>query len=161
MRRAQIKLLHDDEGGPVVSHSAKASLLHSLRKLDGTVQDITPLGDISHLTASTRLDSAQAMALDAPLTMEELCASMFSMNADDAPGPDGFVPKFYQTNWNLVRQDVSRFAATFHSHSTELRRINRAFVVLIPKSDTVVHPKDYRPISLQNCLPKIVSKAMT
>lgn len=34
-------------------------------------------------------------------------------------------------------------------------------MVLIPKKDVTTHPKDFRPISLQNCLPKIMSKVMT
>lgn len=34
-------------------------------------------------------------------------------------------------------------------------------MVLIPKMDTSSRAKDFRPISLQNCIPKLIAKCLT
>jgi hypothetical protein len=43
----------------------------------------------------------------------------------------------------------------------DLRRINKAYLVLLPKKEGAISPKDYRPISLQNCIPKLCTKSMS
>jgi hypothetical protein len=42
-----------------------------------------------------------------------------------------------------------------------LERINRAHIVLLPKREGASNPTDFRPISLQNCPVKIISKMLT
>lgn len=37
---------------------------------------------------------------------EEIKQAMFSIGADKAPGPDGFITAFYQHHWDLVKEDV-------------------------------------------------------
>jgi hypothetical protein len=39
---------------------------------------------------------------------------------------------------------------SFYDGSIDLTRINRAFLVLLPKTDYATHPSQFRPISLQN-----------
>jgi len=39
--------------------------------------------------------------LDEPFTEEEICATIQSLPADRAPGPDGFTGQFYKTCWLL------------------------------------------------------------
>ena len=43
----------------------------------------------------------------------------------------------------------------------DLERINRAVIVLIPKSTPSLTPNTFQPVSLQNCLVKIVTKILT
>lgn len=49
----------------------------------------------------------------------------------------------------------------FHSGTADLQRINKAYLALLPKKATSLLPKDFRPISLQNCVTKICTKGMT
>ena len=49
----------------------------------------------------------------------------------------------------------------FHRGEAELERLNRAFVVMIPKHCAATRAGDYRPICLQNCSLKIVAKMLT
>jgi len=44
---------------------------------------------------------------------------------------------------------------------TDLDRVNRAYIVLLPKKPGAVTPGDYRPICLQNCSLKIIAKILT
>lgn len=93
--------------------------------------------------------------------MTELKTIVFSICADCAPGPDGFSPKFFQDNWDLVRHELLQLPHSFHRGDADLVRINKAYLALLPKKEGALHPKDYRPISLQNGVTKISTKGMT
>lgn len=56
---------------------------------------------------------------------------------------------------------VMEFLATFYDGAADLERINRAYVVLLPKTSDAVTPGAFRPISLQGCPIKIVGKILT
>jgi hypothetical protein len=51
--------------------------------------------------------------------------------------------------------------SSFYDGSIDLSRINRAFLVLLPKTDYDIHPSHFRPISLQNCIMKAITKVLT
>lgn len=51
--------------------------------------------------------------------------------------------------------------ADFHNECADLGGINRAYMVVLPKKEATYNLKDFRPISLQNCLSKVVTKCMT
>ncbi len=91
------------------------------------------------------------MALDSPLTSDELQEALNSMPNKKAPGPDGFPAEFYKNS-----------GLFWHQHSTECCRkpkengrlppnMNSANISLLlkPGKDPVL-PTSYRPISLIN-----------
>jgi hypothetical protein len=49
----------------------------------------------------------------------------------------------------------------FHAGVADLGCINRAHVALLPKSEGILAPASYRPVSLQNCSMKAICKAFT
>lgn len=53
------------------------------------------------------------------------------------------------------------FLAAFHRGDAQLERINRSHMVLIPKKYGAVEVDAFRPICLQNCSLKILSKILT
>lgn len=53
------------------------------------------------------------------------------------------------------------FLAAFHRGDMQLERINRSHMVLIPKKPGAVDVDAFRPICLQNCSMKILSKVLT
>jgi len=83
------------------------------------------------------------------------------MRTDSAPGPDGFSPLFFKKNWDLVAPQLMQLLTDFHNGTAQLQRINKAYLVLLPKKEPALHPKDYRSISLQNCITKICTRGMT
>ena len=83
------------------------------------------------------------------------------MNANSTPGPDGLGPGFYKAAWQSVCPDVMRFLHGFHAGVAQLDCMNRAHIVLLPKKEAATTPSDFRPISLQNCPVKILSKILT
>jgi hypothetical protein len=101
------------------------------------------------------------LSLDAPFLESEATCVVRSMNQNSAPGPDGFGPSFYLATWETVRPQILQMLAAFYSSNIQLSRINRAFVVLLPKKTAPVFISDFRPICLQNCSVKIISKILT
>jgi hypothetical protein len=61
----------------------------------------------------------------------------------------------------VIKQDVIRFMEAFHQRQAQLERINRSYMVLIPKKPGVVAVDAFRPICLQNCSIKILGKVLT
>ena len=161
MRNNKIKAFEVD--GQVISdHPGKAELLLNFyRNLLGQDVETTTIPGLETLFSDSRLDTFQAEQLVQPFTAQELRRAVFDMRIDSAPGPDGFGPRFFRAQWDLVKDDLLCLLNDFHSGTIDLRWFNMAFIVLLPKKKFATHPKDYRPISLQNCSTKICTKSMT
>lgn len=54
-----------------------------------------------------------------------------------------------------------QFLSAFHEENIQLERVNRSHIVLIPKKPDAKTVEAYRPICLQNCSVKILSKVLT
>jgi hypothetical protein len=99
--------------------------------------------------------------LSAPFSPDEICRAFALMNKQSSPGPDGFGPTFFSTFWDLVSPDVLAVYSSFYHGTLDLTSINRAFLVLLPKTDSADHPSQFRSISLQNCIMKAITKVLT
>ena len=66
----------------------------------------------------------------------------------------------FKANWNLVKLDLLNLLHEFHSRKADLKRINQAHIVLLPKKSDASKPENFRPVSLQNCSFKISSKCL-
>jgi hypothetical protein len=130
----QIKVLDDSDGNSIFSHDAKAQLLHGFYKnLLGIPRSSEDCLDLPSLVSSTSLDSFQASALIQPFSMDELRTAVLSMNSNSSPGLDGFGPAFYKKYWDLVKHSLFESLQDFHSLTTDIRPINKSFIVLLPK----------------------------
>jgi hypothetical protein len=105
--------------------------------------------------------TVDAAPLVAPFLEPEACAAVRAMNRNNSPDPDDFGSGFYSVAWGTVSTDIFTLARAFHERTAELDRLNRAYVVMIPKHAAAVEPGDYRRICLQNCSLKIIEKMMT
>jgi hypothetical protein len=54
-----------------------------------------------------------------------------------------------------------RLFSDVHARTAQLGAINRAHVVLLPKTDGVLSPSSFHPVSLQNSSVKTLCKALT
>lgn len=109
----------------------------------------------------TGRQNAEAKALTAPLTDAEAWAAVKSMSSSSAPGPDGIGPSFYKAVCSTVGADIMSFLHAFHAGQVDTQRINWAHIVLIPKCIDATTPSSFRPVSLQNCPVKILTKVLT
>ena len=90
--------------------------------------------------------------------MQELKKVVFSMNPNSAPGPDGFGGKFYQSCWDIIKEDVLKAVQHFFCGNILPKYISYACLVLLPKIDHPNKLSEFRPISLSNFSNKIISK---
>ena len=99
--------------------------------------------------------------LDQPFTEDEIWATIQSLPADRAPGPDGYTGRFYKTCWPIIKSDFT--AALVFLQQGDARRLellNSAYLTLIPKKVEALEAKDFRPISLVHSFAKLVTKML-
>ena len=108
-----------------------------------------------------RVSGAQNEVLDAPFSETEVKDAVFSSYTEGAPGPDGFSFLFYQTFWDLIKDDLLRMFSDWNRNNLDLFRLNFSLLTLIPKEADAVNIQKFRPIALTNCSFKIFSKCAT
>lgn len=94
------------------------------------------------------------------LSRFEIKDAVFGMNADGAPGPDGFGGFFFQKYWDIVGKDVVHAVNQFFRQGWLLPNMNSNNIVLIPKTDNADSIGKYRPISLANYQFKLITKIL-
>jgi hypothetical protein len=135
------------DGEVVVGHGEKAAALHSFySNLLGRARAISWGFDLRGLYRSTR--TVDGPALVAPFEPAEIKTAVFSMDRSSAPGPDGLGPSFYRAAWPTVALSMLRLFSAVHARNANLGAINRAHVVLLPKTEGILAPGSYRPVSL-------------
>jgi hypothetical protein len=82
------------------------------------------------------------------------------MNGNSAPNQDGFGPSFYMATWPTVKHQVMDLMHAFHQSSVQLERINKSFMVTLPKNIGAINVDAFRLICLQNCCTKIIAKVL-
>jgi hypothetical protein len=98
--------------------------------------------------------------LVSPFTMEELRVAVFSLEKNTAPGPDHMPVEFYQSGWEIVKQDLLDMLIEFGVHKLNVGRLNYGVVTLIPKLKEACKIQQYRPICLLNVSFKIITKIL-
>lgn len=97
--------------------------------------------------------------LDFPFTEDEVKQTIFNAPKEKAPGPDGYIGKFFTSCWEIINCDLLASINHFYNlNQQELHLLNQAFVVLIPKKDNPCSVSDYTPISWVHSFAKLVSK---
>jgi hypothetical protein len=99
--------------------------------------------------------------LPAPITGVEARCAIRAMCTYNMPGPDGVGLGLYTTAWVAVKPVIMQFISAIHNEEVDLQHINRALIVLIPKSRAAVTQSAFCPVSLQNCLVEILTKLLT
>lgn len=97
-----------------------------------------------------RVTPQMNLQLTKPVTEEEIYAALQQMNADKSPGPDGMNVGFYKQHWKAIGKGVVNFVKHFFTYGTLNPEINQTHICLIPKIESPMQVKDYRPISLCN-----------
>jgi hypothetical protein len=92
--------------------------------------------------------------LEAPFTEQEIRIAVFDSYSDGAPSPDGFSFMFYQSFWDLIKDDFMKLVKEFEFGGLNLDRLNYPLITLIPKEPNA---KLLKKFSLLVCL-IVVSK---
>ncbi|KAJ1273852.1 hypothetical protein BS78_05G016600 [Paspalum vaginatum] len=148
--RSRSNLVHhiECEGQMLTSHEAKtAALIGFYKGLLGTERCSTWDFDINALYSEEPRASYQ---LTRPFEEKEVLAAIKRMNRSSAPAA-----------WPTVRHEIMCLLEAFHNQNADLEKINRSYMVLLPKKPGANSVDSFRPICLQNCSVKIIAKVMT
>ncbi|XP_026459811.1 uncharacterized protein LOC113360521 [Papaver somniferum] len=96
--------------------------------------------------------------LDAISSAEEIKQTLFDMDPDSSPGPDGFTGSFYKSCWQIIQDDVVNAVQFCWRRRFIPKGLNSNFLVLLPKIEGARSPNQFRPIGLSNVSFKIFIK---
>jgi hypothetical protein len=103
-------------------------------------------------------DNQKLMAV---VTEKELLEVIHSFQKGKSLGPDGWPIEFYLGFFDLMGHDVLKVVEESRVNGHIHDPLNSTFISLIPKTDNPSSFDDFRPISLCNCLYKIISKVIS
>lgn len=130
MRNNTIRFV-EVQGNVIASHEGKLqALTEFFRSIIGDAGAPSWRFEVSQLFLGHHQPSQDLIA---PFTELETLEALKSMNRSSAPGPDGFGPSFYRAAWDSIKLEVMAFMHAFHQGQSQLERINRSYMVLIPK----------------------------
>ncbi|XP_020243220.1 uncharacterized protein LOC109821446 [Asparagus officinalis] len=99
------------------------------KNLMGTVVSSTPL-DKSIIKSGLCLSPSQANALGAPVTKDEIKATIFSISKSKAPGPDGYSMSFFKSSWPIIGEEIILAVQEFFRNGNLLVLANRMKTVM-------------------------------
>ena len=82
------------------------------------------------------------------------------MEADKAPGPDGFTPRFFKSCWTSIKDDLLKMVRKSQRCIKIGGSTNLDFLALIPKEKDACSFSRFWPISLCKTGYKIISKVI-
>lgn len=83
---------------------------------------------------------------------EKISSTLFKINPNKSPGPDGLTSGFFKAAWPIVGVDVVSGISTFFRTGHLPPASNSTILSLVPKHSGVSAIGDYRPISFCNTL---------
>jgi len=104
------------------------------------------------------LGEEEAQDLNSPVTLVKLEGTLKWFKKDKSPRPNGWTIEFYLAFYDLLAHDLLQVVEECQTTGKLYNAINSTFIALIPKSDSPSSFNEFRPISLCNCLYKIISK---
>lgn len=110
---------------------------------------------------SEKVIEAENDWLESICTEEEVKKVVFDSYSDGAPGPDGLPFMFFQSFWDVLKNDLMDMFQHWYDQGIDIFRLNFAMITLIPKENDARNMKNFRPISLLNCCFKIFTKVLT
>jgi hypothetical protein len=107
---------------------------------------------------SRMVSPEEAQLIAAHCTKEELFDVIKCFKREKSPGLDGWSVELFLHFFDLMGQDILDVIEDSRRIGKVSSKLNKTFVVLIPKANFPRHFKDFCPISLCNLCYKIISK---
>ena len=105
-----------------------------------------------------KLSTDQAKILEEDITEFEMKHAIFTTQKNKSPGPDGLPIEFYQTFYEILKNDLILLFRCIEAHETLSDSQQIAIIISTPKKGDIKKLENWRPISLLNSDCKILSK---
>lgn len=92
---------------------------------------------------------------------EEVHSTIKGLATNRASGPDGLTNEFLQKYWAVMKVDIIHMFERLQEGNLDLKEVNCANVIMLRKSEMSFTVNDYRPISIINLIPKVLSKVLS
>jgi hypothetical protein len=99
-------------------------------------------------------------ALMEEVSEDELKEVLHNFQKDKIPGPNDWTIEFFLGFYDLIGKDILKLVEETRVRGHLHPPLNSNFIALIPKVDDPSSLNDFRPISLCNCIYKVVSKVI-
>ncbi|XP_026411207.1 uncharacterized protein LOC113306493 [Papaver somniferum] len=99
--------------------------------------------------------------LDAIPSAEEIKKTVFDMDPESSPGPNGFSGIFYRSCWEIIQDDLIAAIQFCWRRRFIPKDMNSSFLVLLPKTQGARTANQFRPIGLINIVFKMFTKIIT
>lgn len=106
------------------------------------------------------MDEGRIEQLERDFSEEEVWEGLMQCDKDKSSGPDGFNLGFIQKCWHFIKDEIMEIFRELDEKETFVKSLNSTFLVLIAKVEGVHSIKDSRPISLVECIYKIILKVL-
>ncbi|KAJ8004272.1 hypothetical protein DPEC_G00157090 [Dallia pectoralis] len=159
-RQKPILSLYNSQGDSVKN---SADILGAAGDFYGRLYDTNPAdGDLAtaFLEGLNRVIEGGEIE-DPKMSIEELTRAVHSINKQKAPGPDGIPGEFYQTIWDLIKNDVAEVFQAIYRERRLGESMRQSTITLIPKKGDLKDLRNWRPINLLPVDNRIMTKALT
>ncbi|GJZ39108.1 hypothetical protein Tco_0585671 [Tanacetum coccineum] len=96
-----------------------------------------------------------------PISKEEVKETIFGMEDDKEPGPDGFSAKFVKSSWSIIGNELCATIQDFFGNGKLLKEVNATIIALVPKTQSPSNVSEFRPIACCNILYKCITKVIS
>ena len=107
-----------------------------------------------------KLTPKRAQMLEGDITEAETKSVIFEMEKNKSPGLDGIPIEFYQTFYDLLKDDLQLMIKSVEEFEILSQTQKAAAIVSTPKKGDIKELENWRPISLLNADYKIISKIL-
>jgi len=111
-------------------------------------------------TTSALLWKVDKESIEMPFNEDEVTKAFLDCYGDKSSGPDGMTMAFLYSNWGALGGDMMSMLAKFFCSGKFVASMNTTFISLILKKTNAVDIRDFWPISLDDCIYKLLSKVL-
>ncbi|GJX36323.1 RNA-directed DNA polymerase, eukaryota, reverse transcriptase zinc-binding domain protein [Tanacetum coccineum] len=101
----RIQVIHDINGKIFEGDQVAQQFVNHFKNLLGVNVPVTPVADCDSIF-TTKLSERYVIFMIRPVTDKEIKATMFSIDDNKAPGPEGYSAKKFKKAWHIIGIDV-------------------------------------------------------
>nr|GEZ42988.1 RNA-directed DNA polymerase, eukaryota [Tanacetum cinerariifolium] len=105
-----------------------------------------------------RLSNNQVANLDRYISHDEIRGAVWNYGVNKSHGLDGFTFEFFRIYWSFIGADFCSAIDCFFESGNIPMGSNASFIALIPEVTDAKFVTDFKPISLIECVYKVVTK---